>query len=95
MRPAGLEGYEYHLLPIAMALTVGTRGGDRDRARECIGADGIWKVVADCTYHGTETRGVPRRRSAETELRMEAGVPVAGWVIRARKNGANDKSLAP
>ena len=26
---------------------------------------------------------------------MEAGVSVAGVVIRARKNGANDKSFAP
>jgi hypothetical protein len=26
---------------------------------------------------------------------MEAGVSVAGLVIRARKNGANDKSFAP
>jgi hypothetical protein len=32
---------------------------------------------------------------AEAEYREEAGVPVAGLVIRARKNGANDKSFAP
>jgi hypothetical protein len=29
------------------------------------------------------------------ELPIEAGVPVAGLVIRARKNGGNDKSFAP
>ena len=31
----------------------------------------------------------------EAELRMEAGVSVAGLVIRARKKSANDKSFAP
>ena len=43
----------------------------------------------------TETRGRAASEIAEAELRMEAGVPVAGLVIRARKNGANDKSFAP
>ena len=80
---------------MAMAMfrvTPGKRQGSigSDPAGVCIGADGIWKVVADCTCHGTDARRAASE-IAETELRMEAGVPVAGLVIRARKNGANDK----
>jgi hypothetical protein len=52
-------------------------------------------LVADRPVLTEQKRAACRVEIAEAELRMEAGVPVAGLVIRARKNGANDKSFAP
>jgi hypothetical protein len=49
----------------------------------------------DTEHHGKPLSAAHKLEVAEAELRMEAGVPVAGLVIRARKNGANDKSFAP